>query len=453
MVVYDSECYPNVYLIGFAILEERKYVVFEISERRDDRESLYDFCRNLYIHRTYMVGFNSLKYDYPLLDFILKNKKCTNDDIYKKSHSLIFDETPFIRQEIPQMDLMVIHHMDNKAKMTSLKVLEFNMRMDDIEELPFAPGTVLSHEQIIKLRKYMKHDIKATNEFLKRSKKQIDFRKEISEKYGKNMINHNDVRIGKDIFVDALTKAGVKIKDENGNIRQSPREKIVVKDILLPISFNHPELRRVHEEFKKLVITNTKGDFKISADLDGFILNYGTGGLHGSVTDTLVESDDEYIIENKDVVSYYGTLAIRNKLYPEHLGEKFCEVYEWIFNERIKHKKGTPENAAYKLALNGIYGASNSQYSPFYDPKYTMSITVNGQLLLSSLVEKIIEIEGVVMLDCNTDGICYKLPRSKEEEANSVCAEWEKSTRLTLETTRFHRMYYRDGNSYIGEEM
>jgi hypothetical protein len=453
MVIYDSECYPNVYLIGIADPEKKKYVAYEISDRRDDRDALYEHCRSLYRDRTYMVGFNCIKYDYPLLDFVLKNKTCNNDEIYKKSCSLISDDSPHIKQEIPQLDLMLIHHMDNKAKMTSLKVLEFNMRMDDIEELPFKPGTVLKHDEIVKLKKYMKHDVRATHEFFKRSEKKVDFRREISNKYGKNMMNHNDVRIGKEIFIDALIKAGIKIKDENGNLRQTPREKIVVKDILLPMSFNHPELRRVYEEFQNLVITNTKGNFKISAELDGFILNYGTGGLHGSVTDTLIRSDDKYLIENRDVVSYYSNIAIRNRFYPEHLTEKFCDVYEWIYNERIKHKKGTPENAAYKLALNGIYGASNSEFSPFYDPKYTMSTTINGQLLLSSLAEKILEVDGVVMLDCNTDGLCYKMPRSKEGDVDSVCAEWEKSTHLTLETSRFNKIYYRDGNSYIGEEI
>jgi hypothetical protein len=236
-------------------------------------------------------------------------------------------------------------------------------------------------------------------------------------------------------------------------LRQTPREQIVVKDILLPVSFKHPELRRVHEEFKNLIITNTKGDFELSADLDGFTLDYGTGGLHGSVNDRLIESDEEWVIENRDVVSYYSNIAIRNRFYPEHLTEKFCDVYEWIYNERTKHKKGTPENAAYKLALNGVYGSSNSEFSPFYDPQFTMQITIHGQLFLSSLAEKILEVEGVEMLDCNTDGLCYKMPRKKEDEVNSVCAEWERVTRLTLETSRFKRIYYRDGNSYIGEEI
>jgi hypothetical protein len=53
---------------------------------------------------------------------------------------------------------------------------------------------------------------------------------------------------------------------------------------------------------------------------------------------------------------YPNSMAIKNRFYPEHLTEKFCDVYDQMFQERKKHKKGSAENAAYKLALNGSYG-------------------------------------------------------------------------------------------------
>jgi hypothetical protein len=54
-----------------------------------------------------------------------------------------------------------------------------------------------------------------------------------------------------------------------------------------------------------------------------------------------------------DVESYYPSLAIVNGLYPEHLGEEFVRVYSDMKNDRTSFKKGTPENAMLKLALNG----------------------------------------------------------------------------------------------------
>jgi hypothetical protein len=450
MVVYDTEVMRNVFLLCCGNPETRKSVTFEISERRDDRESMFEYLRGLYRDRTAMASFNGLAFDWPLLNYILNNKKVDNEQIHSFAQKLIkSDKMSFIKHTIPQIDLYKVHHFDNHARATSLKVLEFNMRMDNIEDLPFEPGSILSHAEIDVLRRYVKHDVRATADFLKASHDALRFRSELSKKYKKNFMNYNDVRIGKEIFIDALTKAGVRIKDERGNLRQTPREQIVVRDILLPVSFKHPELRRVHEEFKNLIITNTKGDFKLSADLDGFILDYGTGGLHGSKTDSLYVSNDTHVIENVDVSSYYPNLAIKNRFYPHHLTETFCDVYEWIYEERKKHKKGSAENAAYKLALNGTYGASNSEFSPFYDPSFTMQITINGQLQLSYLCDLLLEVDNLELLNVNTDGVCYYVPRNQLNEVDTVLKKWENETQLELEKEHYSRMYMRDVNSYI----
>jgi hypothetical protein len=47
----------------------------------------------------------------------------------------------------------------------------------------------------------------------------------------------------------------------------------------------------------------------------------------------------------------------------EHLGEEFVNVYSDMKNDRTSFKKGTPENAMLKLALNGAYGKSLSEHS------------------------------------------------------------------------------------------
>jgi hypothetical protein len=146
-------------------------------------------------------------FDWPLLSYILNNKKATNEEIFKYGEKLIKSENPpFVKHIIPQIDLLRFIIWIINARMTSLKVLEFNMRMDNIEDLPFAPGSVLSHDQIDELRRYVKHDVKATADFLKASEPQLAFRRDLSKKYGRNFMNFNDVRIGKEIFIDALRR-------------------------------------------------------------------------------------------------------------------------------------------------------------------------------------------------------------------------------------------------------
>jgi len=50
-----------------------------------------------------------------------------------------------------------------------------------------------------------------------------------------------------------------------------------------------------------------------------------------------------------------------------------------------------------KLALNGTFGDSNNIYSVFYDPQFTMAITVNGQLMLCMLAERLMTIPGLAL--------------------------------------------------------
>jgi hypothetical protein len=102
-----------------------------------------------------------------------------------------------------------------------------------------------------------------------------------------------------------------------------------------------------------------------------------------------------------------------------------------------------------KLALNATYGNSNNQYSVFYDPKYTMDITLNGQLSLCLLIERVLDIEGTLMVGANTDGITVALKRDKEDEYYEACKKWEDQVKLQLEFVTYTKMFIRDVNNYL----
>ena len=83
----------------------------------------------------------------------------------------------------------------------------------------------------------------------------------------------------------------------------------------------------------------------INVIVDGFRLDIGTGGIHGSIQGQVHSSDTETIVD-LDVASYYPNMAIANRVYPEHLNESFCDSYEAFYNERGNYAKGTGENLA-----------------------------------------------------------------------------------------------------------
>ena len=463
--VFDIETYPNVFTLAVEHAEAPLHWMFEISDLRNDSRAIIEFLQHLKNTDSRMVGFNNLGFDYPVIHTLIRMGQSDANTLYQKAMAIInaqdedggrwMHSVKPSDQFVAQIDLFKIHHFDNRARATSLKVLEFNMRSDSIEDLPFPVGTTLNREQIEVLKQYNKHDVAQTKAFYYHTLDMIHFREELTRKYARDFMNHNDTKIGKDYFTMKLEEAGVACYDfgPNGRTpRQTKRPVIHLKDAILPwINFEHPEFNRVMNWLKAQTITETKGVFTdLTATVDGFTFVFGLGGIHGSMESVVVESDDENVIIDLDVTSYYPNLAITNGFYPAHLGKEFVSIYKHLFEQRKQYPKKSAESAMLKLALNGVYGDSNNQFSIFYDPLFTMSITLNGQLLLCLLAEGLMHIPGLRLIQVNTDGLTVRVPRANKMLVDLARAAWQMRTGLNLEEAVYKAMMIRDVNSYIG---
>jgi hypothetical protein len=463
--VFDIETYPNVFTLAVEHAEAPLHWMFEISDLRNDSRQIVEFLQFLKETDSRMVGFNNLGFDYPVIHTLIRMGQSDANTLYQKAMAIIHaqdeDGGRWMHsvkpsdQFVTQIDLFKIHHFDNKARATSLKVLEFNMRSASIEDLPFPVGTVLNREQIEVLKQYNKHDVAQTKAFYHHSLDMIHFREELTRKYARDFMNHNDTKIGKDYFTMKLEEAGVACYDfgPNGRTpRQTKRPVIHLKDAILPwINFEHPEFNRVMNWLKAQTITETKGVFTdLTATVNGFTFVFGLGGIHGSVESEVIESDGEHVIVDLDVTSYYPNLAITNGFHPAHLGKEFVSIYKYLFEQRKSYPKKSAESAMLKLALNGVYGDSNNQFSVFYDPLFTMSITLNGQLLLCLLAEGLMHIPGLRLIQVNTDGLTVRVPRSHKMLVDLARAAWQSRTGLNLEEAVYKAMMVRDVNNYIG---
>ena len=463
--IFDIETYPNVFTLAIEHAEAPLTWMFEISDWRNDSKEIIAFLQHLKETNARLVGFNSLGFDYPVLHTLIRMGHGDAKTLYDKAQAIIQsqdNEDRWAHQVNPsdrfieQIDLFKIHHFDNKARATSLKVLEFNMRSDDIQDLPFKVGTYLTREQVEKLKQYNRHDVAQTKLFYYKTLDMIRFREELTVKYNRDFMNHNDTKIGKDYFVMKLEEAGVPCydySDKGRKPRQTPRPQLALRDAILPwIQFEQPEFVRVLNWLKNQTITETKGVFNdLVARVDGFDFVFGLGGIHGSIESEVVESNDELVIVDLDVSSYYPNLAICNRFYPKHLGVEFCDIYKNLYEQRKTYPKGSAENAMLKLALNGVYGDSNNKFSVFYDPLFTMSITLNGQLLLCVLAENLIRIDGLSLIQINTDGVTVRLPRTEMAHLQEVRGWWERLTGLELEEAIYKSMMIRDVNNYIAQ--
>jgi len=484
-----------------------------------------------------MVGFNNKGFDYPVLHALLEVRakavtvsgKAVAKKAYKVAQDLISVQAEHnnarLKEHIKQIDLFKIHHFDNKARATSLKMIEFNMKSDSIEDLPFPVGTELTDSEIDVLLKYNMHDVIKTLDFYNISLNAIRFRDELSKKYKRDFTNHNDTKIGKDYFIMQLEKTmpdSCYKKDSTGKkvINQTKRPLIAIKDCLFSYyDFQRPEFQAIFEWFKKQTITETKGVFSDIAEdklervamfadmnimrkkfkaeqideelavfkaaypagwidkvelkakkkgqpvysywycwheaetlnvmVDGFRFDFGTGGIHGSLSSCIVAESDTHQLIDADVSSMYPNIAIANRVYPEHLTDRFCDIYKDVYEQRKSYPKASAENAMLKLALNGVYGDSNNQYSPFYDPQYTMTITINGQLSLCLLAEKLLTIEGLSLVQVNTDGVTVLCPRNMMDRYNTICEAWQQQVGLQLEYANYSKMIIRDVNNYL----
>lgn len=460
--VFDVETYPNVFTLAVSKVDNPFMMVFEISDWRNDSQDIVEFMVHLRDMRARMVGFNNIGFDYPVLHMLFQMRKASANLLHEKAMAIISaqDTNKWVHlvkpsdRVVEQIDLFKIHHFDNKARSTSLKSLEFNMRSDNIEDLPFPVGTTLSRDQVDVLKQYNCHDVLETKKFYHQSVGMVRFREELTKKYGRDFMNHNDTKIGKDYFVMKLEEAGVQCYDfgpDGRTPRQTVRSRIDLKDAILPsIAFSHPEFDRVLKWLKTQSITETKGVFEnLTATVNNFTFVFGLGGIHGSVESEIIHSDEDHTIIDLDVTSYYPNLAIVNKLYPEHLGKEFVSIYKHLFEQRKSYPKKSAESAMLKLALNGVYGDSNNPYSVFYDPLFTMSITLNGQLLLCKLAEMLLELDGLRLIQVNTDGLTIRIPRSLKSAVDDVTSKWQRSTGLTLEENIYKSMFVRDVNNYI----
>jgi len=488
-IVYDVETTVKAFTLNAESIDSDDNYTWEISHRRNDIVSLMQWFNLLHQHKVDMIGYNNLHFDYPVIHNIFMNAgSITVEDIYAHAQHIIGSQDRFgstIWQDqrfAPQIDLYKIHHFDNKAKRQSLKGLEFNMRSHSVLDMPVDFREHLSAEQIDRyLVPYNRHDVKETKNFALISAEAIAFRREMASQIEGDVINFNDTKLGKELLIQRIGANVCYSFTPRKAPKQTIRTRVDMAEVVFPyISFDNPEFIRVLTWIKQQVLTSyqlenltgedgepieqperfssepksisTKGVFKdVSATISNFTFHFGTGGIHGSVSNQRWTADEEYMLEDIDVASLYPSVAIVNKLYPEHLGERFFEEYSGLKAERFKYDKKTAQNGALKLALNGSYGDSGNEFSPLLDKQFLLKITINGQLMLCMLAERLMRVPTLQMIQINTDGMTYRVHRSMKEVCARIHAEWERFTMLDLEKAYYSRMWVRDVNNYVAE--
>ncbi len=474
--VRDTETLVNCTVGIYTHYKTGETKVFVISPFQNDFVQWVNFLENCADNGDYLIGFNSLSFDAQIEQSMLKHRDKLelltageiSEKIHDKAQKIISEQEygdnkstgiPEWLLSIRQIDVFKINHWDNPARKSSLKWLQFTMDWKSVQEMPISHGTVITtQQQVDMIVEYCKNDTAFTGLVYERTKPMIKIRQDLKKKYKRfNCLNYSDAKLGSELLLYLYCK---KTKKKRFDVKQGStgRKHIHVKDIIFPyIKFESDEFNDTLDKFIGTTITSTKGEVDITSVFKGYEFFYGAGGIH-QASPGIYKSDEEYILLDVDVGSLYPSVGCENSLYPAHLGIEFFEVFKEDIvavrlAEKAKGKNGDKSIVAgFKLSANAAVGNTNNKYSWLFDPQYNMTVTINGQLSISMLIEQLLlKTADTQLIQTNTDGATFRVLRSEVDSFKELCKDWEKITGLQLEFQEMDSIWLGDVNNYLAE--
>lgn len=304
--IYDLETYPNMFLASFKNIKNGEWREFEISDRINQLIELKFF---LYNEVEGLIGFNNINFDYPVLHNTILNKASnfiTSYDIYKEVERIISSKYSSIWDNqtiIPQLDLFKIWHYNNKNKSCSLKWLEFAMRWNNLEELPYEVGRILSNDEMDHIRTYCRNDINATEQFYLKSLKHISIRDFYTKQEKMNLMNASEIRMSKSIFGKYLAnEMGIQVKVLNQ--MRTERYSVNIRDVIFDyIKFNDPINNDILNKFNSSTWLKDRDEeegIKFKINYKNVVRDFAEGGLHSFGKAGIYESNDDYVLIDVD---------------------------------------------------------------------------------------------------------------------------------------------------------
>ena len=459
---YDIESFKNLFTVTFVNVEdEGDKLVFYAGLGKEDSPELRTFLKQDML----LVGYNCKLYDDAMLRFFMayKGEKLV-EDLHKLSNRLVDQDTRQerdilalryprnIRYNWSSLDLMTMLAFDKLG--ISLKQVAINLKWYKIQDLPLGHFATVHSTELDMVLSYNLNDVLITKRLYETTKPLRELRSELTKLYHVDLTSASDSKIAnlilENIYENELKKDIRSIKD-----MRTHREKVLLGNCVAKFGhFKSPELIELLQRIKSTYVykyNNYKYSEKIYYGNCTFAL--GVGGLHSEDAPGVFVTDDEYIIRDMDVASYYPNLIINNNFYPQHLGVDFIKVLKKITEDRIEAKKSGDKVKAdgLKITVNSIFGKLGFEYFWLLDAKQMLSTTLSGQVGLLMLIEDL-HSAGIHVISSNTDGIVCKIPRALEDKYFEIAKNWEQETNLQLEFTDYKKYVRRDVNSYITEK-
>lgn len=432
--IYDCEVTAYDWLFVFYDVTNSIY-----TDIHNDNDKLIDFI-NEHTNDIF-VGFNNKNYDSFIVRAIMGGcehyqVKLVNDWIIDGNRGWDCPELPKIKIQMNNVDLM-----DDTQTGTSLKGFEAHMGWDIVESsVDFNIDHPLSADELEEMIYYCRNDVKATYELYKIRADYLRTKGDIAEMCGLSVID------GLKMTNATLTAKYLKAHKQEWTDERAYEYPSNLKAEYIP--------QEVFAFFDRMHDDNISDDelfsSKMTLEVGGCPVTLGFGGIHGALPNYQDETTDDYIICNYDVASYYPHLMVING-YTSRSMENPQDYANMLMKRMAAKKMGDEKtNKALKLVCNTTYGAMLNQYNDLYDPKMGRSVCISGQLYLLSLAEELVsKIDGLKIIQLNTDGIMVGFNAGADEQVRQIIKAWENNTKFTLERDDIKRIVQKDVNNYI----
>lgn len=463
--IYDLETYKNFFSATFIHNKTREIKQFVIHGDRNDTQALIEFIddRNLWL-----AGYNNYHFDNQILKYLWLNRfKYIDQDapyiaeeIYKLAKAIVDEGLSDYTWKLPfrSLDLMKIGNLGQK----SLKLTGTVFKWHKLQDLPIAWNQDIKDEDVKTILEYNTNDVLITERLFNLLKNQIKLRFDVSRKYGIYAHSESDSGISNRLL-EKFYSESTGLHPKQFKKLRSRRPKIYFSDVVFEdIEFENDKLNDILLDVRESVYYESKPYFQKNIIIDGVKYKMGIGGLHSDDRGELYESSEETDIIDCDISSMYPTLIANNNIHPEHLGSAFIEKYKQVIDERLIAKKKSKDRRlskekrdenrvtadTLKITLNSTYGKMKFENHWLYDPLAALRVTINGQLYLLMLIERLAN-RGFKVISANTDGVITLVPKDRRSEYNAICKTWESDTNFDLEYTLYSKYARRDVNNYI----
>lgn len=337
-------------------------------------------------------------------------------------------------------------------------------------------------EYIPPMMYYNKNDVFIVAEIVRLFPDEIKLRYSLTNVYKVNVLNSSRSNIA-DILFEKFYSEFTGLHPSKWKGQTTVRTAMAFKKVIFDfIQFKTPELQKMLEEMKKVVVYRTsKNDFEKVITINKLKYTIATGGLHSqdppralyskhkyATSSTGGENDqvltpDSYTFVHWDIASFYPSIMAVYQIAPNHMiKEIFAKLVMWIKTTRIdaKHSKedlidGIPPYLlaeALKIVINSIYGKFGFEKGDLFDRLATLKVTINGQLMIIMLCEEL-ELNGIEVISANTDGIVVKLYERDRVKFNEIADKWKALTKLDADSEEYRCYINRDINNYIIQEL